>query len=419
LANALGGVALLRHEAFELIVVRDPSDLETSLCLAAHAPRARLADCAEANLAKARNIGLSMARGEIVAFLDDDAVPEPDWLNQLSVAYEDPSVAAAGGFIRARDGVKFQSQFVLIDAFGADHHRRRLPRRPPPGWFLALTGTNFSARRAAALAIGGFDENYAYFLDETDFLLRLHQAGGRIAVAPAAEVHHGYAANDMRDETGAPTSLRAIARSKAYFCHINRRDGTPAAKIARALSAFMRQKRRRIAAHRRAGRLGADDSERLLVELQSGLIEGEDLARRGRALPPPLTEVHLEFEPYPPPGAPPRRRLCILTAGAVADSAHWNAICSRAGAAFEVTVLAAIDAAKPRIGFQQGVWLHQMASCRFPFMSAARPLLAEMQRLAARRGFDVIHVASGDAALERVAAAAGLPRLTALPPARA
>ena len=56
-----------------------------------------LATSSEAHVARSRNVGVKVAAGDILAFIDDDAVPEPDWLEQLAGAYEDPRVSAAGG----------------------------------------------------------------------------------------------------------------------------------------------------------------------------------------------------------------------------------------------------------------------------------------------------------------------------------
>jgi glycogen(starch) synthase len=409
LARTLDGVAWLRHSDFELIVVVDPGDPETARCIARHAPGARVGACPAANLAMARNAGLAMARGDIVAFLDDDAVPVPDWLDRLAAAYRDPDVAAAGGFIRARDGVKFQYRVVLIDEFGGDHRVRRPPLRVPQGWFLSLTGTNFSVRRKAALAIGGFDETYAYFLEETDFLRRLTGQGGRIAVVQDAEVYHFHAASAVRDENGVPASLEVIARSKAYYCGINN-PGAMQAAVTRALQEFSKQKTARVNAHRRAGRVTAAEQSVLLSGLARGLREGAALVEAGRRLAAFAPDPG-GFVRYDPAKGQPRRRLCVLT-DKTRPGQDFAAIRDLAGAAVEMTVIGLSRRLRSRIRFEAGCWLHDLSFIRLVFHGGtARLALAQLRLVSARRGFDMIHVAAQNAALERVAKASGLPSL--------
>jgi GT2 family glycosyltransferase len=284
LERLLRSLTLLDYPEFELIVICDPKETETEHCLARHARHAKIGHCGPANLAQARNIGLSMAQGDIAAFIDDDAVPAPDWLTRLAACYAAPEIAAAGGFVRARNAATFQNRFVLIDPFGKDHPAALLPSTLPPGWFLSLTGTNFSVRLANARSLGGFDENYPYFLEETDFLLRLAEAGGKITVDPRAEVYHGYAESALRTATGAPKCLHVIARSKAYFCHINRRPETSRAAINQALVRFFAIKSWVITSNLLLARLNARAAARLLLELTNGIREGETLAKTGRSL---------------------------------------------------------------------------------------------------------------------------------------
>ena len=100
----------LRYANFEVVVVVGPSSDNTRAVLDAWAGRIKLRDCPEENLARSRNIGLAAAAGEIAAFIDDDSVAEPDWLDRLVAPMRDAEVVGAGGPIRDRSGVAFQAK---------------------------------------------------------------------------------------------------------------------------------------------------------------------------------------------------------------------------------------------------------------------------------------------------------------------
>ncbi len=68
------------YSKFEVIVVNGPSTDDTAEVLRAHAAQIRVGTCAQRNLSISRNVGIEMARGEFVAFIDDDAVPDENWL---------------------------------------------------------------------------------------------------------------------------------------------------------------------------------------------------------------------------------------------------------------------------------------------------------------------------------------------------
>ncbi|NJK91934.1 MAG: glycosyltransferase [Blastochloris sp.] len=78
LEQTLKSLGWQRHRNFEVIVVNGPSRDGTTEVLERWQGRIKVGDCPEANLSMSRNIGICMAAGEVVAFLDDDAVPEPE-----------------------------------------------------------------------------------------------------------------------------------------------------------------------------------------------------------------------------------------------------------------------------------------------------------------------------------------------------
>jgi len=99
----------LDHPSFEVVVVNGPSDDDTEVLLAQYAGRVKVARCVRRNLSESRNIGIRHSAGEIVAFIDDDAYPDPAWLDALVAAYDDPEVSAAGGPVYNFTGVALQA----------------------------------------------------------------------------------------------------------------------------------------------------------------------------------------------------------------------------------------------------------------------------------------------------------------------
>jgi len=96
LRRCLTGVSQLQFAPFEIVVVADPVGLEAAQKLP-FANDLKLVPFDEANISAARNLGLTHAAGEIVAFIDDDAVPKSTWLRHLTAPVACVEVAAMGG----------------------------------------------------------------------------------------------------------------------------------------------------------------------------------------------------------------------------------------------------------------------------------------------------------------------------------
>src|SRR5579863_4923923 len=182
----------------------------------------KLARCPVANLAVSRNIGIGHAAGDIVAFIDDDAIPDPCWLERTVAGYDQPKIGAVGGFVFDNSGVQFQSTYIVADRFGGaqTHH----PCDPTaefntPGGFryAAHLGTNTSVRRALLLELGGFDEEFEYYLDETDLCLRIVDSGHVVKYVADALVHHKFAASHLRNSAKILVNRYPVLKNQAYF----------------------------------------------------------------------------------------------------------------------------------------------------------------------------------------------------------
>ncbi len=225
LNDAINGVFQLDYPHFELIVVNGPSSDHSEDVLANWRGKIKHLRCDVPNLSVSRNVGIAAASGDIVAFLDDDAVPHPKWLRFLTRCYADPTVGAAGGFTVDNTGVKWQVRKTICDRFGNaqfvdDHFDERSICFAGTPFYPSLLGTNSTFRISAIKAIGGFDHVFAYLLDETDVCLRLVDAGWQVVYQPAAMIFHQFAASDLRSVRRLPKTLFPSVVSKTYF--INR-----------------------------------------------------------------------------------------------------------------------------------------------------------------------------------------------------
>ena len=86
LARLLTALRCQRHAPHEVIVVVGPCTDDTQQVLTKYRDYITIMHCETANISAARNLGASIAAGDILAFIDDDAVPEFDWLSELLTA---------------------------------------------------------------------------------------------------------------------------------------------------------------------------------------------------------------------------------------------------------------------------------------------------------------------------------------------
>jgi GT2 family glycosyltransferase len=150
----------------------------------------------EPGLSGARNTGMRHAKGEIVAFLDDDARPEVTWLEALAAAFDDPEVVGAGGVALPEwvDGgrpawLPAEMYWVVGCSYVGLPTDVAEIRNP--------IGANMAFRREALRAAGGFVEGIGRVgtvplgCEETELAIRIRRLTGHVILhLPDARVSH-------------------------------------------------------------------------------------------------------------------------------------------------------------------------------------------------------------------------------------
>jgi cellulose synthase/poly-beta-1,6-N-acetylglucosamine synthase-like glycosyltransferase len=172
-----------------------------------------------------------MAAGDVFAFLDDDAVPEPDWLEQIAGTYEDPRVAAAGGPVFDVRLGRIGWTICTCTREGAVNTHSEPPAERYLGrgadTFLYLAGCSMTVRRSALRRAGAFNPRLPYGYDDVEVCMRLVDAGARIAWVEGALVRHDRAASWLRDGEQAITDPYSLMFSAAVFIEQSSQTSAP------------------------------------------------------------------------------------------------------------------------------------------------------------------------------------------------
>jgi GT2 family glycosyltransferase len=209
LRECLGALRELRYprDLLQIVVVDNASRDGTGETLASasrHLPISHIREEKNTGFAPACNRGARDAEGTWVAFLNDDAVAGPGWLEaMIDVAIggskqgqERSQVACVAAHIRSRDGSQSEYNGASSNLFGAGRPEPvwgwpDLPSPPTTGSevFFASGGAMLIHRRTF-LDVGGFDPEFFAYFEDVDLGWRLWVLGHRVLYAPDAEVRH-------------------------------------------------------------------------------------------------------------------------------------------------------------------------------------------------------------------------------------
>lgn len=417
----LQSLRLLDDANLEVVVVAGPVSDHTHEVLASFDGAIKVGHCPEPNLSMSRNIGVSMAAGEIVAFIDDDAYPDPAWLQCLDRAFDDPEVVAAGGPVHDYTGVTYQAQYVLADRFGNSWSLKRNPSftscSPIGRRYVAPMGTNVAFRREVLEAVGGFDEEYEYYLEETDIICRLVELGHAVRAVDDGVVFHKFLPSHIRNADRVPRNQYSIIKNHAYFAFKHGLEYSSFAEVTKDIAAFIEKQTDEYRLNMSLGRLTEADFEAFKLDVDRACDDalarfrsGQD-RRRARSW---FAQRREPFLPYPltrPAGR--RLHLCLLSQdypprpmGGVGRWVHSLAT-GLAGAGHVVRVLTRGED-HDTVDLEDGVWVHRMVVRHhdLPDVHPGVPqelwnysstLRAELHRIHERRPVDLVQFPNWDA----------------------
>jgi len=183
---------------FEIIVSDNGSGDGSLEFLAERYPAVRVvANGSNIGFCAANNRAADSARGRFLVFLNPDTTVDPDWLTRLIEPFRDPDVGlTTSKILLMKDPDRINTCGNAIHLTGLTLCRGM---GKPKETFAAaedaaaVSGAAFAIRRELFRALGGFDEDYFIYMDETDLSCRAWLAGWRCRTAPQSLVWHDYA----------------------------------------------------------------------------------------------------------------------------------------------------------------------------------------------------------------------------------
>lgn len=213
-------IAALRLQTFphELVIVDNGSSDGSIPWLRQAAPHARIVELPHnLGFAGGNNAGLAIAKGDLIVLINNDTVPPPEFLEELTrplLQAEDvavvggvltfahrPDLIASAGIVPGRDGVHRDAR--LLEPVAS------LPAAPSE--IFGASGGALCVRRCALEDVGYFEERFFNYLEDADLAWRLRLRGYRCVLAPLARLPHIYSATSIH---GSPLKRRLLVLNR-------------------------------------------------------------------------------------------------------------------------------------------------------------------------------------------------------------
>ena len=173
---------------YEIIVVDDGSTDGTHEYLQSLSNEKKIQYVRQKNSgpAIARNKGIALSSGSLVAFTDDDCIVPTDWLRRYLIKFQQEDVDAIGGSSRTGN---VSNPFAEVNDIIVNFLKAEINKRPD-NEVPFLTTNNTAYRKKSLEKVGGFDNRFRIGAEERDLNFRLRQAGEKLMFDPSVIVDH-------------------------------------------------------------------------------------------------------------------------------------------------------------------------------------------------------------------------------------
>lgn len=243
--RALHGDLRYPADKLQVIVVDNASGDGSADRIRAAAPNVEVIESPDnLGFAGGCNLGVRGARGSVVAFLNNDARPHPEWLSEaVRVLRVEPAVGAVASKVLDWDGEAIDFVDAGLTWFGMGYKRHAgTPddgTHDAPRDVLFGTGSALVARTSVFRELGGFDERFFMFYEDVDLGWRMNLRGWRVRYVPTSLTYHKHHASMSTVDSS--RELYLLERNALAALYKNFSDETLAKALPAALALVVRR----------------------------------------------------------------------------------------------------------------------------------------------------------------------------------
>ncbi len=190
------------------------------------------------------NLGVSKSSGEYIAFLNNDAKPDPKWISAAIARFEQsPRIGSVASRVLDWDGKHVDYIGSAMTWYGMGfkpHTAERVPSTPQFARDVLFgTGSAMFVRRSVFEQLGGFDDRFFMFFDDVDLGWRINLAGYRVVYEPASLAYHKHHAS--MSSFGAHKETYLLERNALYTLYKNIGEESVGTVLQAAMSLAIRR----------------------------------------------------------------------------------------------------------------------------------------------------------------------------------